>query len=181
MTMNARRILFLKAHVSAYTKKDGTFVAAHEDKRLAAKPRATSPKPLLLGWPIPDLSGHAVKNNVYHVAPSRALRSIKENGLEPRLISTKKFESKFNGTHRYYDDPRLYAFSRIDQVHDFMSANNDIGMGVLLRFRPTIYERWHEGEEDDLYTTDAVPPERISMLTADGWVPLKRDNQSGGK
>lgn len=33
----APRILFTKSHVSAYTKKDGTFVAAHDDKRTAAK------------------------------------------------------------------------------------------------------------------------------------------------
>ena len=30
-------ILFLKAHISAYTKGDGTFVAAHEDSRAPAK------------------------------------------------------------------------------------------------------------------------------------------------
>lgn len=36
--MDARPVLFLKAHVRGYTKKDGTFVAPHEDKRKAAKP-----------------------------------------------------------------------------------------------------------------------------------------------
>lgn len=32
------KALFLKTHVNTYTKKDGTVVAAHEDKRAAAKP-----------------------------------------------------------------------------------------------------------------------------------------------
>lgn len=31
------RVVFLKAHVSGYTKKDGTYVAPHEDKRAAKK------------------------------------------------------------------------------------------------------------------------------------------------
>lgn len=33
-------ILFLKAHVSGYTRKDGTYVAEHEDSRHAAKKHA---------------------------------------------------------------------------------------------------------------------------------------------
>lgn len=33
------KAIFLKTHVDSYTKKDGTFVAAHEDKRVAAKKR----------------------------------------------------------------------------------------------------------------------------------------------
>ena len=38
------KILFLKAHVSAYTKKDGTFVAAHEDTRPSAKKEPAKPQ-----------------------------------------------------------------------------------------------------------------------------------------
>lgn len=38
-----KKVLLLKAHVSAYTKKDGTFVAAHEDKRVSAKLKAPAP------------------------------------------------------------------------------------------------------------------------------------------
>lgn len=34
--MTANSLLFLKSHVSAFTRKDGTFVAAHDDKRTAA-------------------------------------------------------------------------------------------------------------------------------------------------
>ena len=36
------RVLFVKSHVSAYTKKDGTFVAAHDDKRVAHDPMSSS-------------------------------------------------------------------------------------------------------------------------------------------
>jgi hypothetical protein len=32
----ARHVLLVKSHVSAFTRKDGTFVAAHDDKRTAA-------------------------------------------------------------------------------------------------------------------------------------------------
>jgi ADP-ribose pyrophosphatase YjhB (NUDIX family) len=32
-----RKVLLIKAHVASYTKQDGTFVAAHEDKRQAAQ------------------------------------------------------------------------------------------------------------------------------------------------
>lgn len=36
-----KSVFFLKTHVDAYTKKDGTFVAAHEDRRRAAADVAT--------------------------------------------------------------------------------------------------------------------------------------------
>jgi hypothetical protein len=42
----ARHVLLVKSHVSAFTRKDGTFVAAHDDKRTkAAKPVAEHPIP----------------------------------------------------------------------------------------------------------------------------------------
>jgi hypothetical protein len=31
--MNSKRILFLKSHIGSYTRSDGTFVQAHDDKR----------------------------------------------------------------------------------------------------------------------------------------------------
>lgn len=34
--MSADSLLFVKSHVNAFTRKDGTFVAAHDDKRTAA-------------------------------------------------------------------------------------------------------------------------------------------------
>lgn len=37
--------LFIKSHVSGYTKKDGTVVQAHEDRRQAAKPKPKRPEP----------------------------------------------------------------------------------------------------------------------------------------
>ena len=40
--MTANSLLFLKSHVSAFTRKDGTFVAAHDDKRQAAAPAAAN-------------------------------------------------------------------------------------------------------------------------------------------
>lgn len=39
-------ILFFKARVKAYTKKDGTFVAEHDDKRIAKHPDKPAPKKL---------------------------------------------------------------------------------------------------------------------------------------
>lgn len=42
----ARHVLLVKSHVSAFTRKDGAFVAAHDDKRTkAAKPAAEHPIP----------------------------------------------------------------------------------------------------------------------------------------
>ncbi|WP_438979549.1 hypothetical protein [Polynucleobacter sp.] len=46
----ARHVLLVKSHVSAFTRKDGTFVAAHDDKRTASsaspapQPRTARPK-----------------------------------------------------------------------------------------------------------------------------------------
>ena len=37
MASPGRRVLFFKAHIEGYTKRDGTFVTAHEDKRPAAR------------------------------------------------------------------------------------------------------------------------------------------------
>ena len=36
IAMSADSLLFVKSHVNAFTRKDGTFVAAHDDKRTAA-------------------------------------------------------------------------------------------------------------------------------------------------
>lgn len=40
--MTANSLLFVKSHVNAFTRKDGTFVAAHDDKRTASAPSAPS-------------------------------------------------------------------------------------------------------------------------------------------
>lgn len=40
--MTANSLLFVKSHVNAFTRKDGTFVAAHDDKRTAAAPAASN-------------------------------------------------------------------------------------------------------------------------------------------
>lgn len=53
---------FYKSHVAAYTKKDGTFVAEHEDKRAAAKPKNTEPGLLR------DDSGKPIE--VHHGSPN---------------------------------------------------------------------------------------------------------------
>ena len=36
--MSADSLLFVKSHVNAFTRKDGVFVAAHDDKRVASAP-----------------------------------------------------------------------------------------------------------------------------------------------
>lgn len=55
-----RAVLLLKTHVEGYTKTDGTYVKPHEDKRVAARPRAPA-KPKAVA-PV-EVPSHATQQN----------------------------------------------------------------------------------------------------------------------
>lgn len=86
-------IIFLKAHIDAYTKKDGTFVAAHEDRRPTARdePKKEAPRGGVAATPefkrwfgdskAVDAEGKPLV--VYHGSPVAGLDSISPGTREP--------------------------------------------------------------------------------------------------
>lgn len=72
----------LKAHVKSYTRKDGTFVKEHDDKRQAAKP-GSAPR---LALPVktaghPDLGAHKVGDTVSYKGDRGSTRTGKVKGV----------------------------------------------------------------------------------------------------
>ena len=55
----------LKSHIDAYTRKDGSVVAAHDDKRVATAPSDAYGHPNVVGKPSKMVNGNWTKGNGY--------------------------------------------------------------------------------------------------------------------
>lgn len=118
----------LKAHVDSYTKKDGTFVQSHDDKRQAAAPKSASPVHASqasrmvashlhkMGWGEGKL--YHAENGDHGVAPSNGKISVfKKNGME--------HVSSFD--HDPYNFTESHAKALAEKIHGSIGGADPYG------------------------------------------------------
>jgi Inorganic Pyrophosphatase/ADP-Ribosyltransferase in polyvalent proteins len=108
-------ILFAKAHVASYTKTDGTFVAAHEDTRSAAKPHVTSSEPFKKWFgasKVVDASGKPLR--LFHGTPDGGFSEFSE-------------EKKGSRTNHSSDEVGFH-FTDSAEYADTYNSSSDIEM-----------------------------------------------------
>lgn len=104
--MSADSLLFVKSHVSAFTRKDGTFVAAHDDKRSASAPKPRTARP---------------KNKA-----ARAYSGSGAGGMEPAAPANADVNEKYWGDTLPDDDNPTYAMRGLESTHLGHIANGKV-------------------------------------------------------
>lgn len=108
-TDRMRKSLVLKTFISGYTKKDGTFVAPHQDKRPSAKPKPVHPGPVYY-----SKLQRLLESKMPNQAPAEQVRGILASG------GVSKEEVEWSGLLEF-----LVGKDKVDKqaVLDYLQAN----------------------------------------------------------